>query len=654
MRRTHLRSRTALALLLSLPAAPLAAQVIELPLVVIYANQFPMASDRVGSAVTVLLGDELRAKNVPTLEAALRTVPGMSINRSGNRGSVTEIRMRGAENNHLLVLIDGIEVNALANLAYDFADVPLDDVERIEVIRGPQSGIYGSNAHAGVISIVTRSGKGVKGAKFSGRIEGGMLGTRSGGFNLRDSVGPVYGSITATGYGSDGYNISHFGSERDGSRAFTGTAKFGVDFSEYLNIEGVARYGRRSVDGDPQDFDCTFDIMTFTCPPDNPATYGLVVDGRERTDHEGLATRIGATLKLFGGRWVQQANAKIFDETLTQFSDGVQSSQLGGTREMFDYKSTSIFDTNVAGGERHTVTVAADHRTENYRASFLPGATFEKKRLGVAAEYVLDLPTHTTLSGALRHDWNDPFEDALTWRLALSQRFPATASRLHASFGKGITDPDHTESLGYPGFNILPNPNLKPESSIGWDIGLEQSFWNGRLITDVTYFSTDFVDKITASFVGGNTLYINQPGTSHRRGVEVAATWNVTDRFSILSSYTYTHARSALGVAELRRPAHSGSVEATLRSSDGRGRATIGADYNGTRPDTRFAFPANLIVRMPATTIAWATLSYDVTEHATLFARVENMLDYEYEDIFSFRSQPFAAYAGLKVKLGGQ
>lgn len=654
MRRSRLRSKTALALLLALPVSPLAAQVIDLPHVVISANQFPLASDRVGSAVTVLLGDELRAKNVPSLEAALRTVPGMSINRSGNRGSITEVRMRGAENNHLLVLIDGIEVNALANLAFDFADFPIDDVERIEVIRGPQSGIYGSNAHAGVISIVTRSGKGLKRAQFNARVEGGMLGTYSGGFNLRDAVGPVYGSITATGYGSDGYNISHFGSERDGSRAFTGTAKFGVDFNEYFNVEGVVRYGRRSTEGDPQDFDCTFDPITSTCPPVNPATYGLVVDGNERTDHEGLAARVGATLKLFDGRWIQTASAKLFDETLTQFSNGMQSSRLGGTRETFDYKSTSIFDTNFAGGERHTVSFLADHRRENYGASFLPGADFEKKRLGLAAEYVLDLPTHTTISGALRHDWNDPFEDVTTWRLALSQRLPATASRIHASIGKGITDPDHTEILGFPAFFILPNPNLKPESSIGWDIGLEQSFWNGRLITDVTYFSTDFVDKIQASFVGFDTLYVNQPGTSHRRGVEVAATWNVTDRFSVVASYTYTHARNAFGVAELRRPAHSGSVEATLRSADGRGRATVGADYNDTRTDTRFAFPANFITRIPAATIAWASLAYDVTDKATAFVRVENLLDHKYEEIFSFRAQPFAAYAGLKVKLGEQ
>jgi vitamin B12 transporter len=644
MRRHALRSKTALALLLTLPSSAVFAQVIDLPQIVISANLFPLDASRVGSAVTVLLGEKLREMNVPTVAQALRTVPGLAINHSGTRGSVTEVRMRGAESNHLLVLIDGIEVNALANLAFDFADMPVDDVERIEVIRGPQSGIYGSNAHAGVISIITRSGKGLKGPRLDARIEGGMLETMSGSVNLRSAVGPVYGSVSATGYRSGGYNISHFGSERDGSSAAAGTGKFGIDVSEHLNIEAIVRYARRSSDGDPQDF-------TGGSP-----TYGLLLDGNQRTDHEGLAGRIGATLKLFDGRWVQNINAKIFDETLTAFSNGAVSSSLGGTRHTYDYKSTLNFDTNVAGGERHTVSVLADRRSERYSASFLSGGDFEKTRLGLAAEYLVDLPTRTTLSGALRHDWNDPFENALSWRIALSQRFPSTGSRVHASIGKGITDPDHTEILGFPAFFILPNSSLKPESSIGWDIGLEQTWWNGLLVTDVTYFDTEFRDKIEATFIGFDTLYVNAPGIATRKGVEVAATFNPTDHMSITTTYTYTHARNSLNAPEFRRPEHSGSIEASVLSADRRGRATIGASYNGDRRDIRFNdFPTpNSFVIMPETTVVWASVSYDVTPHANIFLRAENLFNKHYEEIFSFRAQPLAIFAGMRVKLGAE
>jgi vitamin B12 transporter len=644
MRRSNTRTQTfALVTILALPASAGTAQVRYLPEIVISAHQFPVEATRVGSAVTVLEGDKLRAEDVPTLADALRTVPGLTLHQSGPRGTLTEVRMRGAEANQLLVLIDGIEVNALADGRFDFADFSVEEVDRIEVIRGPQSGIYGSNANAGVITIVTRSGKGLKNPHFDARIAGGTMNSYGGGFNLRGAVGPLYGSVTFNGHESDGYNISRFGSERDGSRAATATGKFGIDFSEHLNIEGVVRYTGRTVGNDPQDF------------MSGSPTYGIVLDGPGWTDYENLAARIGATLKLFDGRWVQSINAKLFDETLSS-NDGTFDTELGGKRHSFDYKSTLHFDTNLAGGERHTLSFLADHRSEEFYASYLPGTTFEKKRAGLAGEYALDLPTHTTLSGALRHDWNEPFQDAVTWRLALSQRLPATGSRIHASAGKGITDPDHLEVLGYPAFFILPNPDLRPESSVGWDVGLEQTIWGGRLVTDVTYFNTVFRDKIEATFVGPNSLFVNTPGKATREGVELSGTLHTTENISLALTYTYTDARNSMNDPEFRRPAHSGSAQITFLSPDRRGRATIGATYNGARRDIRFNdFPTpNSFVVMPAATVVWANLSYDVTDSATLYARIENLFDRRYEEILTYRAQPFAAYAGLRVKFGAE
>lgn len=621
------------------------AQETQLPEVVIFANQAPLEANRVGSAVTVLSGDTMRENNLRTLGEALRTVPGVSINRSGSRGSATELRMRGAEANHILVLIDGVEVNSIADNGFDFADFPIDDIERVEVIRGPQSGLYGSNAHAGVVSVVTLSGKGLKGPRMDARLEGGSMHTFDGALNVRNAVGPVYGSLTVSGYESGGYNIAQNGSERDRSRAFTGTGKFGIDFNEFFSMDAVVRYTTREASSDFQDF------------ASGSPTYGLLLDGRQRTDRETLSTRVGAVLKLFDGRWIQSVNAKYFDDKVSSFENGsfgFSAATLSGTREAYDYKSTVLFDTNLMGGEKHTFSILTDHRKEDYTASFLSGASFEKKRLGVAAEYVIDLPTLTTFSAAVRHDWNDPFKDALTWRFALSQRIPSTASRLHASIGKGITDPDHTEVLGFPVFSILPNPNLKPESSIGWDVGIEQTFWGGKLVTDVTYFSVRFQDKIEASFIGFDTQYVNAPGTAHRDGVEFAATWKPTGLFSFTGSYTYLVARNAAGDAEFRRPPHAGSVEATLHSPDGRAHFTLGASYNDTRRDVRFNdFPTpNSFARLPSTTVAWASFNYDVNKQTTAYVRVENLFNHQYEEIFSYRAPPFAAFAGLKIKLG--
>jgi vitamin B12 transporter len=627
-------ARKNLLVVLILPlATPAFAQVSELPQIVISASQYPLQSDRVGASATVLSGEKLRAAGIETVADALRTVPGIAVTQSGGRGTLTEVRIRGGEVNHLAVLIDGIEMNDASQGAFDFADLPVDDIERIEVIRGPQSGIYGANAHSGVVSIVTRSGRGLAKPRFDAKFEGGTLDTLGGSINVRGSNGPAYGSFTATGYQTDGYNISRFGSERDGSRATTATAKVGIDLGDNFNVEGVVRYTDRLVKTDPQDFN-------FGSP-----TFGLVVDGAfDATKYESLASRLVATLKLFDGRWVQSASVSHHDETLRGFAEFFTFGG-DGERTAVDYKSTLLLDTNLLGGEKHTFTVLVENRHQVFVQLGDP-TRYVKDRIGLAGEYVLDLPTHTTLSGALRQDWNSAFADVLSWRVALSQRFPVTGTRLHASAGKGVTEPTVFEVLGSP-FN-LPNPGIQPEQSTGWDVGIEQRWLDGRLITDVTYFQLDFRNKIEFDFSG--PIYVNASGIAKRRGIELATTWQVFDWLSTTATYTWIDARDSLGREEIRRPPHSASLEATARSANGRGRATIGVVYNSVRKDTFFGDGS--LVELPAVTVVRAMLAYDVTTSTTAFVRAENLLNTRYEEILSYRAPVFQAFAGLRVKLG--
>ena len=451
---------------------------------------------------------------------------------------------------------------------------------------------------------------------------------------------PLYGSVTISDYATGGYNISRFGFEPDGSRAFTFSAKAGIDFNEYLNIEGVIRHTDRFTRTDPQDFNF----------PPGP-NYGFVVDGPGTNAYTSTASRLGATLKLLDGHWIQSAAIKWFDEHTRAFDALLGNFGADGMRTILEYKSTFLFDTNLVGGERHTMSVLLDDRRENYTQVGNP-QEFKKERLGLAGEYVLDLPTNTTLSGALRHDWNTAFTDVLSWRLALSQRFPSTGTRIHASWGKGVTDPDVFMLFG-SSFN-LPNPSLKPEQSIGWDVGVEQTFFGGRWVTDVTYFSTDFTGKQELVFDPGlgGLIYVNGSGIAQRQGVEVAVTAQLFDWLSLSGTYTYTHALDSAGQIEIRRPPHSGSIEATARFAENRAKAVLGVVFNGTRKDFFFGPAGNTLVTLPGATILRAYLSYDVTPMATLFVRAENVLDQRYEEIFSYRASPFMAFAGLKVKLG--
>jgi vitamin B12 transporter len=616
------------------------AQSSELPETVISASQYPLESARVGAAVTVLSGDKLRETGVQTVADALRAVPGVHVVASGPRGSVTSVFMRGADPRNLMVLIDGIEVNQLGFPGFDFADLPVDDIERIEVIRGPQSGIYGANANAGVIAIVTRSGKGLAKPKFDAKVEGGSRNTLSGSLNARGASGPIYGSVTFSDYITRGYNIARNGSEPDGSRALVMTGKGGIDLNEYLNIEGVVRYTDRFTKTDSQDFNF----------PPGP-TYGLIVDGPGSYAYKSLANRLGATLTLFDGHWVQSAAIKRFAESTRAVDAFLGPFGADGTRTTYEYKSTLLYDTKILGGERHTASILVDQRREDYTQLGNP-QEFIKKRLGLAGEYVLDLPTSTTLSGAARHDWNSALADVWTWRLALSQRIPTTATRIHASWGKGITDPDVFQLFG-SSFN-LPNPKLVPEQSIGRDIGVEQKWFEGRLVTDVTYFDNKFAKKVDLIFdpMLGGLIYVNGSGIARRHGVETSATFTPVGWLSLTATHTYTDARDSFGNPEIRRPRNSGSLETTVRFADNRAKATLGVVYNSIRKDFYFQPAGNLLVDLPGSTVVRALVSYDVTPQATLFVRAENVFDARYEEVFSYRAPPFAAYAGLKVKLG--
>ena len=638
--------------LLALPflALPAFAQSTVLPETVISANQYPMESSRVGAAATVISGEELRGKGIATVADALRSVAGVSVIQSGTRGSLTNVFMRGADPRNLLVLIDGIEVNQLGFPGFDFADLPVDDIERIEVIRGPQSGIYGANANAGVISIVTRSGKGSK-PKLEGKLEAGSFGTVAASVNARGSAGPVYGSVSLSDYQSRGYNIARDGSERDGSRALVATAKGGVDVNPYLNIEGVLRYTDRLAKSDAQDFNCIFDPITFTCPAANPATYGLIVDTPGQTAYKSLASRLAATLTLLDGHWIQSAAIKRFDEKTRAVDAFLGPFGADGNRTTLEYKSTVLFDTNLLGGERHTFTTLVDNRREDYAQVGNP-QDFRKERTGLAGEYVIDLPSYTTVSSALRHDWNKGFIDVLSWRLALSQRLPQWGTRIHTTWGKGITEPDVFQLFGST-FN-LPNPSLHLEQSIGWDAGVEQKWLGGMLVTDVTYFSTRFTGKIDLVFdpVAGGLIYVNGTGVAVRRGVETSATANLAAWWSVTATYTHLLARDSLGNPEIRRPANSAAIETTFRYFDNRAKATFGVVYNGVRKDFFFQPTATLLVDLPGVVVARAYLSYDVTPQATVYVRAENMFGARYEEIYSYRAPPLAVYAGLKVKLG--
>jgi vitamin B12 transporter len=617
---------TALAFLTS----PALAQVTVLPDTVISANQTPQPADRVGASVTVLKGDELRAKGVETVLDALRTVPGVHVQSSGSKGSLSQVRIRGADANHLQVLIDDIPVNRLDAGDFDFADFLIGDIERIEVVRGPQSGIYGGNAHSGVISIYTKSGRGLKKPEMTLRIEGGTPKSHWLSGSVAHHTGPLYGAFTFQHRETDGFNISRLGNEKDGHRTFVFNGKTGIDLTECLNIEGVLRYVDRKAQLDPEN--------------DIPLPDSFGVDTFEQTN-----ARINANLRSFDGNFVQRFGLFTTDQKYSNFNAlfGPPPFRTFGQTYGADYKGSYSYN---LGALANVSTVVVDYLEEKFQTSF--GADEQRNRVGAAFEQIVDLPTGLTISGAVRQDFHDKFADFFTWRIALSQRLP-TGTRLHSNIGKGVTLPNFNEMFSTAP-NFIPNPNLKPESSIGWDFGVEQTFWNGMFVFDVTYFASRFEDRVARVAVVGGVSVANIPGISPRQGVEISAKLNPWSWLTLESTYTYTDAETPAGLAEIRRPQNAATFTGTVRFPDQKTRASIVVNVNGKFRDEYFPPPffATTSTILGGYTIVNAIVTHQLTPQAQVYLRGENIFNEKYEEIFSYRSPGATAFLGLRVRLG--
>jgi vitamin B12 transporter len=611
-----------IALPFSLSAAQ--AQTIALPDVVISANQTPQPADRVGASVTVLQGEELRRRGVETVADALRTVPGVHVSAAnGNKGGLTQVRIRGGEANHVQVLIDDVPVGRLDGGDFDFADFLLDDIDRIEVVRGPQSGIYGGNAQTGVIAIYTVTGRGLKKPVLTTRTELGTQRSSLLSTTARGSNGALYGAFSVQHRETGGHNISRFGSEKDGHRAFIVNTKLGADISENVNLEGVIRHTDRKVQYDPE---------TVVPLPD---AFGL--DTQQNTH-----ARINLNTRSFDGAFVQRFGYYVRQEDLTSacptcFTTFRETNSKGSGA---DYKGIFNFNT---GTVQNTSTFLLDWKNEQFLSG---GVAAQRDRTGLAFEHILNFTTGFTLSGAVRHDFHDVFQDFTTWRIAGSQKLP-TGTRLHSSVGTGITLPTFFEQFGF-NLTFIGNPNLQPETSLGWDFGIEQTFMNGLFVTDITYFSIEADNAITGF---GNTVN-NAFGVTKRRGVELTGKYNPFAWLTLEASYTYTDTQAPDGREEIRRPKNAASFAAVFNFPDMRTKASIIVAHNGAMKDDAFiGFPATRVT-LDSYTLVNAIVTYQATPNTQFYIRGENLLNERYEEIFSYRAAGATGYIGMRMKLG--
>lgn len=632
MQKTHLALLAATALSGLAGINAVTAQETVLGPIIVSAGLSPFAQNEVGRSFTVIDSAKIEQTKPAYIADILRQVPGVAISASGSAGSTTQVRMRGAEGNHVLVLIDGVPTMDNSSGEFDFGRLSVSDIESVEVLRGPQSAFWGSNALAGVINIITKSGT-RNGMSTSLATEFGTDGTKMGAVEIGygqdnfDLLGSV--SIRHT----DGFNISSLGSELDGATHLSANLKFNADITPTLSVDGVVRYGFVHADTDDQNW------MTGIVEDTFDTTRGNELLGALGFKWESEDGQVFQTSRISGTR-VDREN---FDTT------GTLSGATTGDTYKGSYQIGRHFQTPELADSEHTITLGYDLIAETF-TRLPPNALAMQTRTtnSFVGEYRGKFANQFDLTAALRHDINDQFANATTYSLSGAWNIPNSETTLHASVGTGSTNPTFVEQFGWDPASFIGNPALLPETSFGWDIGVRQTLLDGMVTLDVTYFNQDLENEIFTDYSGPIPTAANDFGISTRKGIEVSALLDLYNGFTASASYTYTDSRDPNGDPEVRRPMHTGVINLAYAFEEIPLKLHSELVLVGDAHDMDWG--TYTPVTLPAHTILNAGLNYQVNDSVEVYGRIHNLFDTSYQTVYGYNNPGRTFYVGAKAK----
>jgi len=599
--------------------------------IVITAERSPEEAADTPAGVTIIDAQSIERLGEPLLPSLLRLTPSVAVATSGPAGSLTEARIRGAENNHTLLFIDGIRANDPATGNQPRFEVLNSDVaSRVEVVRGPQSALWGSEAVGGVIAI----------AGVDAPSDAFALGSEAGSFGFRrasasGSLASDRGNL-AVGLGwqrARGIDAFDGHGDRDGYRNLSGRIRgtWAAAPAVRLGAAAFAVSGRSEFDG--------FDPITF-----------LHADTLDSSRNRLRAGRIWGEFGDAAAGWSGRVGGFLLSSRNRNFLDDSEINRTSGKRATVEAQVQNGFST---GSIEHRVIVAFDHESEEFSARDVNsgGATNQdrdRKHSALTVEWRADAgPLAADL--ALRRDAFNRFKDATTLRASLLANLGSGVS-LAASYGEGIAQPTFFDLYGFFPNSFVGNPSLKPERSRGVEASIRyrrESF--GAALTAYRQRLRDEIVDVfdPATFVSST---VNQAEKSRRSGIEAQVDWTVADRLRLSANYVYLDATEPGDLREARRPRHSGSI-----SADGElGRLTYGASlaYTGDRIDTDFeSFPFRRVT-LKSYWLAGARIAFQVAERVQLFARAANAFDADYQDALGYRTEGRSLYAGIRLASG--
>jgi vitamin B12 transporter len=604
----------------SLSGSGWAEETIKIGEVVVTASRLEEAIGETTSEVTVIKGEEIKQMNVAFIPDVLRKVPDLNVVQSGGDGKLTSVFLRGGDPKNTLVMIDGVKVNSPSTGGYDFSGISVEDIERIEIVKGAQSTIYGSEAMAGVINIITKKGEGRP--KLDASFEGGSFGTYHPAVTVSGSERALSYRLTAQYLHTDGISAAKDGTERDGYDNASVSWKLGHRPSQNLELELFGNYysDRSEIDD--------FDFFT-----------GKAVDAFQFVQHDHrFLLSVRGKLYLFD-KWEQVLSLSAFRDSL-KLRDPVNTfneADIVNKRQVIDWQH------NLYLLDALTLTGGLEYREEKVENASPFGGfedTVSNKALYLNSKVKL-LRDSLILNAGLRFDDHETAGSKTTYKVGAAYAIKEAGLAFRTSYGIGFRAPSLND-LFFPGFG---NANLKPEESKSFDAGVSKTLFRDRLALSLTYFRQDYKDLIQSDPLTFTPVNIARATV---RGIETSAALRITDSLDLRAGYTNMDARDKdTNLRLIRRPVDKLSVGAGYTARD----FSVLADYIYVGNSFDSISDARNGIKLASYSIVNLSGNYRATKLLTLFARVENLFDEDYEVVKGFGTKGISIYGGIRVNL---
>jgi vitamin B12 transporter len=597
--------------------------------VVVTATRTPTEKIKLADSVTVITAADIQLKQEQTLPDVLKDAPGLNIVQTGGPGGLTSVFMRGTNSDHVKVLVDGIDVSdpSSSNDAFDFGQFLTPDIDRVEVLRGPQSGLYGSDAIGGVINIITQSGNGPP--HLTADLEGGSFDTFNQSAGVAGSTGPFHYTANIEHFHSGATPVTPLdtlapGEQRndDNYDNVSVSTKLGYEVTSNFDLGLLARFtdSHQRQTGDDN-----------VLPGFSDPIQSVSADSQ-------IYTRATGHLNLFDGRFEQTLGVAYSDLRSVDVTPNRPDSFFDGNRVKVDWQG----DLKLMDSE--TLIIGAEHQRDEITQPLSASTSIDSGYAELHSNPFANF--NDTVS--VRYDANSRFGGATTYRIAPTYFVVATGTKLMASVGTGFKAPSLSEMFqNFPTFGFFGNPNLRPEKSIGTDAGFEQYLFDNRLQFGATYYYNHITDLIddNATFTSFTNI-----GKAHTDGVESFVLVQLLKTISVRVDYTSAIAEDDVAHQELlRRPHSKWNVDARWQATP---KLSLDADVvslsswvDGNRD---FSIPR---LTAPGYTTMDLAADYALTDQFTLYGRVTNLSDTHYEDPFGFLRPSRGFYGGVKVRI---